>query len=258
MAYPESSFAGFDTVLAVGDHHMIEFPLLKGVEHTALSLPVGYGRMDVMKAEYDSIVGNRQSSDRPSVIMAPSWHEDNTLETIGVALTELLLANNFTVVFRPHYKIVENNPNLIKKMLDIYGENSFFTMEVAGQGNSNLYKADVMIGDYSGVAIEYAFLTERPVLFVDAPLKQRNPNWAEIGLEPIELKLRNRIGKVVPVDCELILEGVYSLLEEKDQYQAVIKEERMKYCYNFESSAGKVAADRLLDLLNRSAKEAIR
>ena len=46
-----------------------------------------------------------------------------------------------------------------------------------------------MISDWSGVAIEYAFSLEKPVLYIDVPQKIFNPNFDEIGIVPMEIEL---------------------------------------------------------------------
>jgi len=47
------------------------------------------------------------------------------------------------------------------------------------------------------VALEYAFGTGRPVLFIDVPYMIRNENYKELDLEVLELAIRNEIGVVV-------------------------------------------------------------
>ena len=47
------------------------------------------------------------------------------------------------------------------------------------------------------MALEYAFGTGRPVLFVDVPYMIRNENYKELDLEVFELSIRKVIGVVV-------------------------------------------------------------
>ena len=50
------------------------------------------------------------------------------------------------------------------------------------------------------MAIEYALGLGKPVLFVDVPPRVRNPNYAELGLEPMEMRIRRELGVVLPLD----------------------------------------------------------
>ena len=56
--------------------------------------------------------------------------------------------------------------------------------------------ADLMISDWSGAALEYAFGIERPVLFLDVARKINNPRYVDLGIEPIEARMREQIGAV--------------------------------------------------------------
>jgi len=38
------------------------------------------------------------------------------------------------------------------------------------------------------------------VLFVDVPPRVRNPSYAELGLEPMEMRIRREFGTVLPLD----------------------------------------------------------
>ena len=64
--------------------------------------------------------------------------------------------------------------------------------------DDSLLKADVLISDCSGVTLEYACGTERPVIFLEVPYKIKNERYEELGMEPLELSLMTKIGQKVP------------------------------------------------------------
>ena len=53
-----------------------------------------------------------------------------------------------------------------------------------------------MVSDWSGVALEYAFAMNKPVIFCDIPRKINNLNYLEIENEPIEVSIREKIGTI--------------------------------------------------------------
>src|SRR3989475_2595132 len=61
-------------------------------------------------------------------------------------------------------------------------------------------ESDVLICDWSAMAIEYALGLGKPVLFVDVPPRVRNPSYAELGIEPMEMRIRRELGTVLPLD----------------------------------------------------------
>jgi hypothetical protein len=66
--------------------------------------------------------------------------------------------------------------------------------------SDSLLESDVLISDWSAMAIEYALGLGKPVLFVDVPPRVRNPNYAELGIEPMEMRIRRELGTVLPLD----------------------------------------------------------
>jgi YidC/Oxa1 family membrane protein insertase len=66
--------------------------------------------------------------------------------------------------------------------------------------SASLFESDLLICDWSAMAIEYALGLGKPVLFVDVPPRIRNPNYVELGLEPMEMRIRRELGAVLPLD----------------------------------------------------------
>ena len=56
-----------------------------------------------------------------------------------------------------------------------------------------------MISEWSGAATEFAFGLKRPVIFIDTPKKIRNGSYKALDLEPLEVSIRSKIGKIVAV-----------------------------------------------------------
>ena len=65
-----------------------------------------------------------------------------------------------------------------------------FSFERDIVGDESLYSSDIMISDWSGVALEYAFALKKPVIFCDLPRKINNKNYLELEIDPIEVSIR--------------------------------------------------------------------
>ena len=209
MIYPQNSFMGFNVIFAAGQHHINEF---KAMHNDLVKVfEVGYGRLDYLKSF------NQQTCDsnnvvKATVVIAPSWHKGNFLEVIGLDLILILLELNYRVVLRPHYKIAELTPNLLTGFNLIADENKNLIIDIAGADCTVMFNSDLMISDYSGVAYEYAMVTDKPVLFVNSKPKVRNENWRDIGLEPMEIESRSVFGLVASVDPVDITDKIADLL----------------------------------------------
>ena len=105
-----------------------------------------------------------------------------------------------------------------------------------------MHEADLLITDRSGIAFEYAFGTERPVLFVDTPLKEHNKNWRNLNIEPIELQLRNKVGVSVKLEAlDNILPIIEDLLKNSNNWRETLKSMRSEHVFNWGCSAAEGA-----------------
>ncbi|HPZ96720.1 MAG TPA: hypothetical protein PLT93_01170, partial [Phycisphaerae bacterium] len=107
---------------------------------------------------------------------------------------------------------------------------------------------DVMISDWSGAALEFAFAYERPVLFVDVPRKVNNPEYERISCEPLEVSIREQVGRVISpdrlADLPMHLEA---LMRDGEGIRARIQRVRAETVYNV-SESGRVGARAIAEI----------
>ncbi len=73
---------------------------------------------------------------------------------------------------------------------------------LARQGETgSILRSDLLVCDWSAMALEYGMGLEKPVLFIDVPRRIRNPNWQELGIEAIENSMREQLGEIVRPDA---------------------------------------------------------
>ena len=88
---------------------------------------------------------------------------------------------------------LKKDHELIKNLKNKYKDNKNIIFEDDISETKSFYFSDLMITDWSGVSYEFAFGTERPVLFIDVPQKIMNEQYREIGIDPIDISIRNKI-----------------------------------------------------------------
>ena len=130
-------------------------------------------------------------------LIAPSWGEKMILETMGKKLISVLVQANINTILRPHPQTIKSSGKIIKDINSTFKSNKFFSYQENVSFVDDLLKADVMISDWSGVAIEFALAFNKPVLFIDTPPKCKNPEYKKLNLIPIEISIRNKIGKIL-------------------------------------------------------------
>jgi CDP-glycerol glycerophosphotransferase (TagB/SpsB family) len=252
MMYLPGAFDHYDSILCVGKHHVEELRKAEEMKELPQKQLVegGYYRLERIYSKYKKYLQTSSSEKTgTTVLIAPSWGKGNVLESFGDELVAMLLDKNLNVIVRPHPETVKRTPELLNAIEGKYGDNSALTIERSVATDDSLLKSDVLICDCSGIALEYAFGTERPVLFLDVPRKIRNENYQELGLEPIELSLRSEIGILVsPEDLATVPEKIETLISEKKKYIEQISLLRKKYVYGFGRSS-QIGAEHILDLL---------
>ncbi len=244
MIYEADAFDYYDTVLCVGPYMELE---IRARERLANLQPKellahGYGRLDAILAAGSQTVP--RAANTPAVVLiAPSWGPTCIFETCGTELVEVLLGAGFEVIARPHPMTSKRSHDTLTAFAQRFDGRERFTLERDVASQDSLHRCDIMISDWSGAAMEYAFGRERPVLFIDVPRKVNNPNYSDLGIEPFEASIRDKIGAVVAPDAlASVPEVVRTLIADPESFRTRIQQVRGENIANIGTSAG-VAAD---------------
>jgi YidC/Oxa1 family membrane protein insertase len=199
-----SSYDHYDSLLCVGPHHVAEIRRREELHRLPAKhlFAHGYPRLErlVALASAGGAPALRRLAAQTTVLLAPTWGEQSILHVCGEPLIAALLASGISVILRPHYQTTRLAPRLIEGLVARFGADPGFRHVVRMEESASLFESDVLICDWSAMAIEYALGLGKPVLFIDVPPRIRNPNYAELGLEPMEMRIRRELGAVLPLD----------------------------------------------------------
>lgn len=146
-------------------------------------MDIGYPKLDdQINARYDSRkIFNRLglNPDYKTVIYAPAWDPGCSLRTSGIEIVRRLLAiENINVIVKLHPVSMEpeTSPNYIfftggvnwPKEFSQFENNPRFRFVNDYLVNPILFISDIMLTDFSGVALEFMTLN-RPVIYLDCP-----------------------------------------------------------------------------------------
>lgn len=202
MVYRPGAFDHYDTLCCAGPHHVQE---MKALEQQRQSSPknilkTGYPVLEHLAAQSKGLAAEgKKNLNRlgQTVLIAPSWGREGVIESgLALRLIDELLKLNFHVILRPHPQTLKFAPRSMTAILNRYQTDANFTFEDCISSQESLHLADLMISDWSGAALEYAFALDKPVLFCDVPRKINNPDYLNLGLEPLEVAIRQRIGEI--------------------------------------------------------------
>ena len=194
MVYRKGAFDHYDTIFCAGPHHMREIRSMEAefnlrpkklVEH-------GYGRLDTILSQSRA----RPREDKPvgahrHILVAPSWGPEGMVESgIGESIVDHLLRRQYRVTLRPHPQTLKFAGDKVNAILTQHEGNPLFACELNVVGHNTLHDSDLMISDWSGVALEYMLALKKPVLYVDVPMKVNNGEYHRIAMEPLECRIR--------------------------------------------------------------------
>jgi len=243
----------YDTIFCVGMHHKIEIKKQEEIYNLNEKklLDFGYHKLELIKKQFDNYNNNNNNNktNKIKILIAPSWGDNSILNYCGIKLIQTLLNNGSIVIVRPHPMTFKKSKKLINQIIKDYNQNENFFLEKNISSTDSFYNADILVTDWSGVAYEYAFGTGKPILFIDVPQKIVNPRYKEIGIDPVDISVRDKIGKVLKLkDIDKISDYVNELIINKDKYFERINKSRDEMVYNFGTSS-KVGATYIASLL---------
>ena len=240
MQYRSGAFNGYDTIFCVGPHHVKEIRKTEEIYHLAPKklIHCGYQRLEKIYRDHQKFSKRTSNDSQKIILIAPTWGDSNILESCIGEIISILSNTKFRVFIRPHPEFVKRRPSLLenirKRLLNVRN----IELELDLVSDLNVHKADLLITDRSGIAYEYAFGTERPVLFINTPLKINNPEYSKLDIEPIEVSLRSKIGKALLLsEVDRLEDTIHHLISSRQDYSRDIARLRSEYIFNWMESA---------------------
>ena len=229
VIYPDGAFDHFDGIFCAGPHHLHELRELRSKRNITgcVLIPTGYEIVDRLAR-----TSRHHQGILPTILFAPSWGPDNALSLHGQEIVATLIGN-YRVIVRPHVMSLREDPGKIQSLIDAFGDNHRFTLDLNPDSSPSLTQADLIISDWSGIAFEYALAFLRPVLFIDGPMKVFNPQWTNYLKEPgIECTARESVGRVLS-DISHLNTRVEQILSESPMWEEKIMRARENLLYHF-------------------------
>tara|TARA_B100000902_G_scaffold308864_1_gene298150 strand:+ start:3079 stop:4065 length:987 start_codon:yes stop_codon:yes gene_type:complete len=184
--YSKNSFYNFDYIISPSETVGEQLKLL--VRKKTKILNFGY-------LLFDNIKPYSFENCKEKVLIAPSWGDQGLSKNLS-AIQKIIKSfdtNKLGAVFRPH-----------PMNIDDFDDKNFVLDNCEIDLNldlKNLQDYKFLVTDCSGIALEYYFLTERPVLFINVPKKRkRNLTFEEKKLNLIEDDMKQIIGTTIEPD----------------------------------------------------------
>lgn len=235
--YPEGAFDNYDFLFCAGNYHINEFSkMMAGKQKSYYLIKAGYPVIDYLSEEN---INKKEIELKKCILFAPSWGQNNCLVLHGYQVIQSLLAK-YKVILRPHPMNYVQDEQSITRIIEDFGSNQNFTIDSNKTSFESLLKADLLISDYSGIAIDFAFSKLLPVLYINSTPKVLNQSWNKYSQnQGIQVELRSVIGKIAkntePDYLLAEIENMLTLPNVTDIIQA-----RNEYLFNFGESVDSI------------------
>ena len=257
LVYRRSAFEHFDSIFCVGNYQLDEIRRTEKLYNLKPKnlIRYGYGHLDNLLEKYSTrILSPKNNGNKLHVLLAPSWSNASLFEDIAEKVIDILLQEGYKVTFRPHLVTQKKSKKKINEIIEKFSDNESFLLEQNILNFDSFLFSDIMITDWSGAALEFAFAFEKPVLFIDIPKKINNPEYEKTQNVPIEVSIREKIGKIIlPTELELIPNEIEILYKQTKELRDKITKIRNELIFNIGESE-KYGAKEIIKLLNEEKK----
>lgn len=238
MTLSKTALNNFDTIFCVGEHQIQEIRAMEKLYNLREKnlIPVGYELLENLISSHEN--NNIQKIETKQVLIAPSWQEGNILDNgIEQILTDLK-KYPYTIIIRPHPEYVKRYNSKINLLKEKYKNEENVVIEDDFSTNNSVFSSNILITDWSNVGFEFSYATKKPSLYINTPMKVMNTEYDKIGIVPLDISLRDIVGKSLSVDdLNKVGQTVEYLLDHQSDYSTTITQTVDKYIFNLGSSS---------------------
>lgn len=218
--YRAHAFDHYDAVFCTGPQQVEEIRESEGLYSLPAKEIIGYGYPLLQTLKEKAMQTSVQLN---KVLIAPSWYSEGILNTCILPLLNELRKTNKEVWIRPHPEFVKRNKKAYQALLRQARNDNNIHFDKSPSVYTHLLDAAHLITDRSGIALEYAFTMQRPVMFIDTPLKIQNPDVKRFRLEPLENRYRKALGRTVaPSELHKLNRAMDQSEDEMEAFKASI------------------------------------
>ncbi len=245
MCVKEGAYDAFDTIFCVGPHQVTELQetvrMYNLPEKTLV--PVGFGVIDNLIESYKNMEKKPEGT-KKQILIAPSWQEDNILESCLDEILPQFIGKGNKVILRPHPEFIKRFRPKMDAILEKWQgkDGDDFIIEMDFSSNRTIWESDLLVTDWSGIAYEFSYATKKPSMFINTTPKVLNPNYEKYSTVPAEISWKDQVGVSLEMnELDKVEATVAELLGNPDKYRDKIEEALKNNIFNIGES-GKAGA----------------
>ena len=238
----------FDSVLLSGEYQKAHIRLLetqRGIKEKELVV-VGCPYLDELQKKVADLPKRKNESF--TVLVAPSWGKSGILSRYGASLLDSLVQTGFSIIVRPHPQSKQSEKEILEALEMRYKAAQNLEWDYSNENLNVLSRSDIMISDFSGVIFDYAFLFNKPFLYVNSDFDARPYDAYDLEEQPWKFRVLPEIGVELQENDfgrigQLLLETSKSSMLEENRKNAKAT------AWQYKGKSGEMVADFLVGVL---------
>jgi len=246
-------FDYYDSILLTGVAETAEVRELENLRELPQKemVAVGCAYLDTYLKKLECI--NIEKNGKTCVLVSPSWGKAGLLAVCGEELLDNLCNLDYKIIVRPHPQSKTADKEILGRLTEKYKNAVDVEWDYNPDNIFSLVKADIMISDFSGIIADYAFLLDRPVLYMgdSMDLKYYDAYW--LKNRPVYLKMLSTIAKKLDKnDISRIGEIIEETVCDKDM--SVLRAKAREMFWVNRGKAGKFTVDFMVNKVLQMSK----
>ena len=196
--YNKNAFNNYDIIFTNGEYQKKELIKLEEINGSRKKkiYNTGYSYLEFLQKQ------KVKKKDIPNnILFAPSWSKlnDDLLEKHGFDLINTI-SKKKKITLRLHPQSLIKSKKTIKLIEKKFFSNENFSFNKNIFDIRPIYQSQLLITDNGGMALEYAFIVRKPVIFINYKDKVHNEEFKKVNLETLEDNFKKTFGLTVQVD----------------------------------------------------------
>ena len=246
--YKLFSFDYFDSMLLTGEYQKESIRELEKKRNTRQKdlYVTGCTYLDVLSSKIKTM-NSEKNTDKPVVLVSPSWGENGLLKKYGMDLLKPLSESGLHVIIRPHPQSAISEQDILEKIRKELKNCPNVEWDFERENLISMMRSDVMISDFSGIMSDYWFLLGKPVIYTKFEFDKRGYDLSDSENEPWKFKMLKTMGiELVKNDFQDIEKLVFKCINDKILEDKI--KEAKETAYFYPGHSGEKAADALLKI----------
>jgi YidC/Oxa1 family membrane protein insertase len=237
--YLRDAFRHYDYIFCAGPHQLLELrSYFDKVSQKPILVEHGYNKIDKLVKQ----IPRERLLQKKTILIAPSWGPSSLNESdIEILIQELI--KDYRVIVRFHPMEIKKKKVFMNKIIMKFPDTNFHNDT---SNLDDLINSDLLITDWSGIAIEFGLGLRKPVISINYPQKVRNKDFVELEQITFENSIRKEIGIILEREQLWNIQDHVQKLINSWQPELVRKHTE-SFVYNLGESV-KIASDKIIEI----------